>query len=480
MDGLIYAYGQPRSNEQQRYIAQRIAEQRQHRRASGTDSHHTGSSFSSSERYHLDPERRSTISNFNNSSGTIHETFEDSDRPLSHNGDVDLAHRIHTSRSAMSSQSESFYQHLLSQPFELRHGRRYLRDVPYPLPCDLAEMQRQNLRTLLACRVLGRAVCAPRVSQDIPQRVLELGCGTGYWSTMCHEFFCSLGYDDVSFTGLDMAPLAPDLTQQGVNWTFVQHDLRRLPLPFDDGEFDLVMIKDLSLALPYETRASPSQRMIEESIRILSPGGTLEVWESDHCLRSLVSVPLPAHNKNAGEVESLARLGAFPVDLGTPFTQAQNRYLSQANDWIHEALSQRRLTSAPCARVAQLLLQEPEHLQDFGTRRIAIPLSLQKWGLDSSLEVNRADSPISKAKGKWSDTNLTSEQISLRKTALVTVLQLIENLEPILREVNGKSSDEWSHWWASMVADLSDPTRNALGGECLELGAWWAYKIDPT
>ena len=50
---------------------------------------------------------------------------------------------------------------LLRDPYELRHGRRYLRDLAYPLPVDLPEIQRQNLRTLLGCAVFGRAVCAP-------------------------------------------------------------------------------------------------------------------------------------------------------------------------------------------------------------------------------------------------------------------------------------------------------------------------------
>lgn len=129
----------------------------------------------------------------------------------------------------------------LSNPFELRHGRRYLRELPYPLPVDLHEIQRQNLRTLLCCRVFGRAICAPHITKDrVPKRVLEIGCGSGYWSAMCHEYFSSLGQKRVSFTGLDVAPLAPDLKKQGMNWTFIQHDLRRIPFPFRDEQFDLV------------------------------------------------------------------------------------------------------------------------------------------------------------------------------------------------------------------------------------------------
>ena len=100
---------------------------------------------------------------------------------------------------------------LTRDPYDLRHGRRYLRDLAYPLPVDLPEIQRQNLRTLLGCTVFGRGVCAPNVTKEVPQKVLEVGCGGAYWSARCHEYFTSLGHRNVSFTGLDVAPLAPDL-----------------------------------------------------------------------------------------------------------------------------------------------------------------------------------------------------------------------------------------------------------------------------
>ena len=73
---------------------------------------------------------------------------------------------------------------------------------------------------------------------------------------------------------------------------------------------------------------------------------------------------------------------------------------------------------------------------------------------------------------------MSPDQMALRQTALLSVVQMIESLEPLLKEVSGKNSEEWGHWWASMMADLMDPTRGAISGECLEMGAWWATKID--
>jgi SAM-dependent methyltransferase len=299
---------------------------------------------------------------------------------------------------------------------------------------------------------------------------------------MCHDYFSSLGHKKVSFTGLDVAPLAPDLKQQGINWTFVQHDLRRIPLPFDDDRFDLVMVKDMSLVLPL---GMASERFIDECIRILEPGGILEIWESDHVLRSLLPHP-PAPTKNPSEQRAAASTATFLISPGTPFAPAQNKYLQQANAWIQEALDRRKLPPTPCARIAPILYQEPDTLGSIGARRVAIPLGELRWERDGSRHARQPSNPhdsvlSTKGKTKISDLSpggLTADQASLRQVALLTVLQMIENLEPILKEASGKNTEEWSHWWAVMMADLMDPSKAVLTGECLEVGAWWAMKLE--
>jgi hypothetical protein len=85
-----------------------------------------------------------------------------------------------------------------TEPFILRHGRRYLRNVAYyPLPCDLPELQRQNLQTLLATKIFGRALGSTPSPQNPPKKVLEVACGSAYWSSVCHEYLGGLGFDDV-------------------------------------------------------------------------------------------------------------------------------------------------------------------------------------------------------------------------------------------------------------------------------------------
>lgn len=135
------------------------------------------------------------------------------------------------------------------------------------------------MTTVIARRVvLLMAVtdCSATYRQQPPKRVLELACGSGYWSAVCRDYLAGLGHEDVSFTGLDIVPLAGDLPRQGIDWKFVQHDLRKLPLPFDDEEFDIVVMKDLSMVIPL---GAPSQRILDEATRILKSGGALEIWE---------------------------------------------------------------------------------------------------------------------------------------------------------------------------------------------------------
>ncbi|KAK5138628.1 hypothetical protein LTR04_004335, partial [Oleoguttula sp. CCFEE 6159] len=204
-----------------------------------------------------------------------------------------------------------------------------------------------------------------------------------------------------------------------INWRFVQHDLRRLPFPFDDEEFDLVVLKDLSLVLPLGASTQP---FLDENIRILKVGGTLEIWESDHVLRSLLPHPPPPPSKRVEDETTAVLTGTFLISPSTPFAGAQNRYIQNWNAWIQEALHRRQLPPAPCARVAQVLLQEPEAL---GVGDLS-----------------------SKGKGRQSDTPLTADQAALRYTALLTVVQMVESLEPLLREVSGKNTEEWQYWWA--------------------------------
>ncbi|KAL6150132.1 hypothetical protein ACJQWK_02522 [Exserohilum turcicum] len=363
-----------------------------------------------------------------------------------------------------------------SDPFVLRHGRRYIRSASgYPLPCDLPELHRQNLQTLLATAVFGRALGS--TPSQPPRKVLEVACGSGYWSAVCHEWLSGQGYEDVSFTGLDIVPLAGDLQRQGIDWKFVQHDLRKLPLPFDDEEFDIVVMKDLSMVVPL---GAPSQRTLDECMRILKSGGTLELWESDHIIRSIMPHPPPPPGKNPQDYACAVSTGTFLISHTTPFMDVQNKYLQDSNAWIQEALGRRKLSPTPCSRMSEMLLQETETLCEVENRRVAIPLGEPRWEREAAGEtLKRRGSDAGKLKvgsELVEGSILTKEQAAIRHTALLVVIQLIESLEPLLKEVSGKNQEEWQRYWNSMITDLLEQ-RGASSGECLEVGVWWCKKV---
>lgn len=474
MDGQIYAY-RAESSAQRAYIEQRVAQfsaqRREQQRRSGQDQE-----TRSSDAHYSEQLRLSRGSLRDHQHGSFH---------LSHSSlgtqAVSCSNEVlqYPSAKMHPRTADEHNRDLLSNPFKLHHGRRYLRNVPYPLPCDLAELQRQNLRTLLLTNVFGGPVCANRWDDDAPKKVLDVGCGSGYWSAIAHDYFARRGYPNVQFVGMDLAPLAPDHSKHGVHWTFVQHDVRSLPYPWDDGEFDLVMCKDLSMIVPLGTQ---SERFLDEGIRITKDGGVFEVWDSDHVVRSLLPDIPPPPSKRPKEQAIAEETATFPLAPGHAFLPTPNRYLQDSSAWISEALDRRELHPTPCVRIAEMLLQEPK-LTDVSQRRVAIPFGELLWEKEAAMSKcpthgHKSPLAIGPVVGSGcSTTALTPDQAAIRHTALNTVVQMIESMEPLLKEVSKKNAEEWSNWWASMLANLLDPSKAGLTGECLEVGAWWATKV---
>ncbi|RDA90967.1 hypothetical protein CP533_3097 [Ophiocordyceps camponoti-saundersi (nom. inval.)] len=338
-----------------------------------------------------------------------------------------------------------------SKPFIVRNGRPYLDHpkLPYPLPSDLPELHRQSLRTLLLCQLFG--------------------CGSGFWSTMCHRYYKSRGHSDISFTGIDVVPLWPDSDVPGpdkdMKWTFVKHDISRLPWPLGD-KFDLIMVKDMSLAV---VESQLQYRILGKYLRFLQPGGIIEIWDSDHVIRMLrPHVP----ETTPEEQESASSLGAYVISANTPLSASPNPFLNSYNTWLERALEARHLSGVPCSLIGPSMLQESDALDDIQSRRLAVPLGEVRW------EREPEAAPSGEAKSKEAATKqrtLSASQSALRATALLTVVQQVQALEPILRDVSGKSQDEWDVWMGKMMGNLMTDG-GASWGECLEVGAWWAKK----
>ncbi|KAK4448159.1 hypothetical protein QBC34DRAFT_301576 [Podospora aff. communis PSN243] len=432
-----------------------------------------------------------------------------------------------STRTMLSSEPPSTAEQQL-RPFVIRNGRTFISDptLPYPLPVDLEELHRQSLRTLLLIELFGGPICCPDFAEKPPKRVLEIGCGSGFWSMECYRHYERLGkHKNISFTGLDIAPVAPGAHQPGtapptasgtdsdssttpqpssdgspeeMKWRFVQHDLRRTPLPFRDEEFDLVMVKDMSLA----TTTTLQQTLIDEYLRVLQPGGTIEMWEGDHTLRMLRPHVLeataggPAGGESNGggdnssdesssgdEESSPTQSGAYPMTANTPLSAPLNNFLVEYNSWLAKALERLQLCPVPCTLIGPLLLQESEILTGVENRRLAVPLSEVRWEREGVGGVVTKDGKsYIETKGKRAGKEaapagqaLDPGAVARRRTALLTVVQMIQSMEHVLREVSGKSQDEWDGWLGKMMSNLVKENGTSWG-ECLEVGAWWARK----
>ncbi|PHH80212.1 hypothetical protein CDD80_2413 [Ophiocordyceps camponoti-rufipedis] len=364
-----------------------------------------------------------------------------------------------------------------SRPFIFRNGRPYLDDpkLPYPLPWDLAELHRQSLRTLLLCQLFGAPVCSPELTEKPPQRVLEVGCGSGLWSIMCHRYYKSRGHGDISFTGMDVVPLWPGNTagdgpspEKDMKWTFVKHDISRLPWPLGD-KFDLIMVKDMSLAV---AESQLQYRILGKYLRFLKPGGTIEIWDSDHVIRMLRQhVPESTPDSDLDQQEAVSSLGAYVLSAKTPLSASANPFLSSYNGWIERALEARHLSPVPCTLIGPAMLQESDVLDDIRSRRLAIPFGEIRWERDPGGGGPIDDTGAEEAMQR----TLSADQSAMRSAALLTVVQQVQALEPILREASGKSQDEWDMWMGKMMGNLMSDGGASLG-ECLEVGVWWARK----
>lgn len=367
----------------------------------------------------------------------------------------------------------------VTKPFSFRHGRRYLRDpnITYPLPVDLVELHRQNLRTLLLMNVFGAPFCSTLFDDQPPKKVLEVACGTALWSSACHDYFKRENHTNISFTGLDIAPLAPDHKRQGMDWRFVQHDLRKLPLPFEDEEFDFIFAKDTSFC-----RLNPTA----ELMRYLKPDGVIEIWESDVQIRCILPYPSKVHGVAEEDTDQAEETATYILTSETGFTQAQNAYVQDFNSWAKKAFDKLKVTTTPCA-IMSVASKESSVYKDVGSQRVAVPFGEVRWereGIGGELVDKKEKSDPKKPvrqfasrirESRVSHKRLTNDQAALRRTALTTTIGLIESLEPILRVESGMKQDEWDRWWAGLNADLLE-NEGTLNGECHEIGAWWARK----
>ncbi|KAI9307640.1 S-adenosyl-L-methionine-dependent methyltransferase [Cunninghamella echinulata] len=165
-----------------------------------------------------------------------------------------------------SSKSSSFS----SSPIHQNHHHHY----KYPLSQDNEEQDRMVAQHyILRTAFYGNDYMATSMTPLLKQGciVLDMGCGTGTWTMEM-----STVYPSSTFIGIDKLPIFPkDIKPK--NCHFRTMDLTTLPLPFPDQSVDYIFQRDFNWAL----QSHQWKDLIKEYLRILKPGGWIELMEMD-------------------------------------------------------------------------------------------------------------------------------------------------------------------------------------------------------
>lgn len=112
-------------------------------------------------------------------------------------------------------------------------------------------------------RLVLEALAKESLRSKKPLHILDVGCGTGRLSYLCHQ----AGY---LIRGLDPSPRAITLAKKRLGgWHFVKGSATRLPFP--KARFDAVLLMDVIYLLHPDQMA----QAFAEARRVLKPGGLL-------------------------------------------------------------------------------------------------------------------------------------------------------------------------------------------------------------
>lgn len=158
-----------------------------------------------------------------------------------------------------------------TQKNRLQRIKGRLLDKRYIMPRDWHELNRLNLRHRVAQRAGEKNIFANQVRN--PQRVLDVGCGTGKW---CQEI--AHRFQHASVIGLDINRIPFERAQEerlDPKFQFVEANALR-GLPFPNDFFDYVHARFASSFIPIPRWPL----MITEMVRVIRPGGWLEIVEN--------------------------------------------------------------------------------------------------------------------------------------------------------------------------------------------------------
>ncbi|WZH42870.1 S-adenosyl-L-methionine-dependent methyltransferase [Fusarium acuminatum] len=179
--------------------------------------------------------------------------------------DFDLDENSSLASTSRRSSSTSINSSILQHTYE--NGRRYhrYRHGRYPLPNDEAEQNREDmLHAMMLEATDGRYFYAP--VGDNPQRIADLGTGTGIWAIEVGE-----KYPSAEVLGLDLSPIQPTWVPPNVK--FLIDDIEDEWLNGDD--FDFVHLRNMIPILK-----SPVL-LLKQIYANMKPGAWVELQDVD-------------------------------------------------------------------------------------------------------------------------------------------------------------------------------------------------------
>ncbi|KFY08924.1 hypothetical protein V492_05788 [Pseudogymnoascus sp. VKM F-4246] len=141
----------------------------------------------------------------------------------------------------------------------------------YGLPMDEAELDRIDMCHAKYYALLEKKRFFAPIGTN-PQKILDLGCGTGIWCIDVAD-----EYPSAEVIGVDIAPTQPDWVPP--NCRFELDDMER-PWMWKENSFDFIFCRDLLLAI----RDFP--KLIDQCYLHTKPGGYVEFQAVTACIGS--------------------------------------------------------------------------------------------------------------------------------------------------------------------------------------------------
>ncbi|KAF4125428.1 23S rRNA U2552 (ribose-2'-O)-methylase RlmE/FtsJ [Geosmithia morbida] len=208
----------------------------------------------------------------------------------------------------------------------------------YGFPMDEQELERMDIAHTKYFALLEKHHFFAPIG-DNPQRILDLGCGTGIWSIDVAD-----KYPGAQVVGVDIAPT--QLEWVPPNCSFELDDIEQ-PWTWKENSADFIFSRDLITAI----RDFP--KLIDQCYKHLKPGG----WIEYHCITGVLGCDDGTIPKDSTFQKFSDCLRDSCIAFGTPVDDP-TRWKQQFTDRGFESVTEKiyKLPTAPWAKDQRLKL----------------------------------------------------------------------------------------------------------------------------